>query len=76
MLNAIKKFFKGTTVDESYANGLACARNEIAGTTQPKMKAKELYELASGGFGDTDYNRAYDRGVRDGLQQLGYSDPF
>lgn len=80
MFKAIKRFFCGPTPEEAYQNGRNCVDTMLAeGAAQGRDKAlvaEHIYAMGSGGFNETSAHRAFDRGVNERLDELGYQCPY
>ena len=76
MFKAIVRFFRGPSVDEAYQNGRKCVDEALANAQDQQDEAQHLYHLASGGFNSKPYHYAFDSGVKDRLDELGYPSPY
>lgn len=80
MWNRLKKLFQKADPlllqQEAYANGRATAVVEITMAEDKSKRADDLYYLADGAFNVSPVERAYDKGVCDQLEQMGYNHPY
>jgi hypothetical protein len=79
MFTWLKRLFHVPTPEEQYAKGGWLVRNTFlainsAGSVEEHIEASKLFALADGAFNDTAADRAFDRGVIEGLMVHGYHD--
>lgn len=72
MFKRIIKFFKGNTPEEAYEAGKRTAIETLDKAFDKHQAADHLLAMASGDFNTTPGHRAFDRGVRDQLDKMGY----
>lgn len=69
----LKRFWRGT-VPENYQRGRDAAGTIIAASHNKHADAAQLYRLASGGFDLCPELKAFDRGIIDRLDELGFKE--
>jgi hypothetical protein len=77
MFTWLKRLFHVPTPEEQYAKGGWLVRNTLqqinnAGSYEELVAASKLFAMADGAFNDTAADRAFDRGVIEGLMVHGY----
>lgn len=76
MFAKIARWFKGPTDEEMYAKGIALVDSELKRATDDTVGMVEnLFALSDGCFNETSAHKAYDRGIRDRLRELGFESP-
>lgn len=76
MWKRIKKWFFGPTLEEAYFNGRSAAQRVIEGAIDKQDGAAYLYALSDGVFDSTPASRAFDEGIQDELEAMGFKNPM
>lgn len=76
MWKSFKRFMLGPTVEEARIAGANLVDKALKGAVCPEDEADHLYALAYGGFNTKPAHKAFDEGVQDRLEELGYKCPY
>lgn len=76
MFKRLIRWFTGPSPEEAYQDGRNCAEKYMRNAADKNAMADELFDKASGGFNTKPQHFAFDRGVIDYLNDMGYDTPY